>query len=227
VDYRFTASMEDRLDGIEDGNSTMTDVLSEFYTGFSRELDEAFATVSKDDIELPVEETDIICDKCGARMVIKRGRFGTFAACPNYPACRNTKTIDKDGNPVEKKVEEPEKIGEQCPECGADLVKRKSRFGEFIACLNYPKCRYTREIISPIGVSCPVCGGDVIARTSKKGTQYFVCINNPECKFISWTMPTNEKCPVCGGMLFKKKNSEDLVCGDKNCGYTKKAENND
>lgn len=227
VDYEFTAKLEDGLDSVANGDEKMINLLNGFYEKFSVELKNAEAALKDENFDVAEKQTDIICDKCGARMVIKRGRFGTFAACPNYPACRNTKTIDKDGNPVEKKVEEPEKIGEQCPECGADLVKRKSRFGEFIACLNYPKCRYTREIISPIGVSCPVCGGDVIARTSKKGTQYFVCINNPECKFISWTMPTNEKCPVCGGMLFKKKNSEDLVCGDKNCGYTKKAENND
>ena len=90
VDCKFTAYMESQLDDIESGKTTMLDVISGFYKNFSVELETAFKNVADRDIELPVEETDIICENCGSRMIVKNGRFGKFAACPNYPTCRNT-----------------------------------------------------------------------------------------------------------------------------------------
>ena len=99
VDYTFTADMEDQLDEIEKGNADMVEVLNSFWKGFERALERAETTIGKSSFELPVEETDIICEKCGAKMVIKNGKFGKFAACPNYPACKNTK-------PLEEKKEE-------------------------------------------------------------------------------------------------------------------------
>ena len=93
VDYEFTAQMESSLDNIEHGNSSIESVLSSFYGEFAKQLEAAEMSVSKDDVKLPVEETDIICEKCGAKMVVKTGRYGKFAACPNYPDCKNTKPI--------------------------------------------------------------------------------------------------------------------------------------
>ncbi|OLA61032.1 MAG: DNA topoisomerase I, partial [Firmicutes bacterium CAG:272_52_7] len=129
VDYEFTAEMEDELDSIANGKTDMKTVLTEFYTGFEKDLENAEKTVSKDEIVVPEQETDIICEKCGARMVVKQGRFGKFAACPNYPECRNTKPLDKDGKPVEKNDTPPEKTGELCPLCGGDMLKRHGRYG--------------------------------------------------------------------------------------------------
>ncbi|MCQ2456807.1 MAG: topoisomerase DNA-binding C4 zinc finger domain-containing protein, partial [Clostridia bacterium] len=216
--YRFTASMEDKLDGIEDGNSTMTGVLSEFYTGFSRELDEAFATVSKDDIELPVEETDIICDKCGAKMVIKEGRFGKFAACPNYPECKNTKPLKRDGTPAEPEKKESVP-GMKCEVCGSDMVLRTGRYGSFYACSAYPKCKFTKQITKPLGVKCPECGAEIVTKFGRNKTMFYSCEKYPECKFSSWDMPTNEKCPECGDMLLRKKGKSLLVCRNEKCSY--------
>jgi DNA topoisomerase-1 len=93
VDYKFTADMEDKLDAIEKNEATLVGVLSEFWGDFEGQLERATAKLDSASIEVPVEETDIICDRCGSRMVVKNGRFGKFAACPNYPRCLNTKPL--------------------------------------------------------------------------------------------------------------------------------------
>ena len=139
-------------------------------------------------------------------MVIKHGRFGTFAACPGYPECKNTKAIDKKGNVMEKKTEEPEKTDMKCEKCGGDIVIRSSSYGRFYACSNFPKCRYTKAILEPIGVKCPKCGGDIVKAYGKKKNLYYRCEKYPECDFSSWDLPTAEKCPKCGKMLFEKTN---------------------
>ena len=115
---------------------------------------------------------------------------------------------------------EPESIGEECPECGHDLVKKRGRFGEFIACSNYPECRYTRPILSSIGVKCPKCGeGDIVKRKSKKGKTFYGCSRYPECDYVAWNRPAGEKCPECGEELFVRGTT--LYC--EKCKY--KAEN--
>ena len=99
----------------------------------------------------------------------------------------------------------PEPIGEACPECGHDLVKKRGRFGEFIACSNYPECKYTRPILSTIGVKCPQCGeGEIVKRKSKKGRTFYGCSRYPECDYVAWNRPAGEKCPVCGEDLYVK-----------------------
>ena len=100
---------------------------------------------------------------------------------------------------------EPEPIGEACPECGHDLVKKRGRFGEFIACSNYPRCKYTRPILSSIGVKCPKCGeGEIVKRKSKKGRTFYGCSRYPECDYVAWNRPAGEKCPECGEDLYVK-----------------------
>ncbi len=218
VDYKFTAMMEDKLDSIEEGDVKMEDILSEFYKDFKVELDAAFASVSKDDIEIPVEETDIVCDKCGAKMIIKEGRFGKFAACPNYPECKNTKPITKDGK--EKPDESDRKVeGMKCDLCGADVVLRNGRYGSFYACSSYPKCKFTKQIAKNLGVKCPECGSEIVIKYGRNRSQFYSCEKYPECKFSSWDIPTNEKCPVCGDMLLRKKGKNQLVCRNENCKY--------
>ncbi|MDR1375892.1 MAG: type I DNA topoisomerase [Synergistaceae bacterium] len=114
---------------------------------------------------------------------------------------------------------EPEPIGEDCPECGKPLVKKRGRFGEFIACSGYPECRYTRAILAVIGVKCPKCGemdgGEIVKRRSKKGKTFFGCSRYPDCDYVSWNQPTGEKCPQCGAVLQKK--GKTTLCPE--CGY--------
>lgn len=217
VDCKFTAYMESQLDDIESGKTTMLDVISGFYKNFSVELEAAFKNVADRDIELPVEETDIICEHCGSRMIVKNGRFGKFAACPNYPACKNTKPLAKTGDGlVEKKAE---KTDMKCELCGADMILRTGRYGSFYACSRYPECKFTKQKVKSLGVKCPECGSDIVTKYGKNKTVFYSCSRYPECKFSSWDMPTNEKCPNCGGMLYRKKGKNQLICKTEGCGY--------
>lgn len=217
VDCKFTAYMESQLDDIESGKTTMLDVISGFYKNFSVELEAALKNVADRDIELPVEETDIICENCGSRMIVKNGRFGKFAACPNYPACKNTKPLAKTGEGlVEKKAE---KTDMKCELCGADMILRTGRYGSFYACSRYPECKFTKQKVKSLGVKCPECGSDIVTKYGKNKTVFYSCSRYPECKFSSWDMPTNEKCPSCGGMLYRKKGKNQLICKTEGCGY--------
>ena len=218
VDYAFTAKMENDLDSIENGEETMLDVLSSFYEKFAADLEKAEQTVSKETIQLPVEETDMICEKCGSRMIVKSGRFGKFAACPNYPACKNTKPLSGDGKATDTSAEPTDMI---CEKCGAPMVKRKGKYGEFLACSTYPICKNTKQLVKEIGVSCPLCGNPVIVRRSRNHSVYYACENHPACDFLSWDQPTDQKCPNCGKPLYIKKGKHLLICHEKKCGYKK------
>ena len=219
VDYEFTAQLEDRLDGIEHGESTMEKVLGDFYDGFKKSLDAADANLEKGNIEIPAEETDIICDKCGSRMIVKNGRFGRFAACPNYPACKNTKPLNKPENDGEQQEKQQIVADFKCELCGGDMVLRTGRYGSFYACANYPKCKFTKQRTKDIGVPCPKCGAKIVSKMGRNKTVFFSCERYPDCDFSTWDMPTNEKCPDCGKMLYRKKGKDLYVCQDKECGY--------
>ncbi len=218
VDYKFTANMESELDAIAHGNNTLEKVLGDFYGGFEKTLARAQEKIGENKVELPVEESDIICDKCGRRMIVKSGRFGKFAACPGYPECKNTKPLDASGN-VKKEKEEPEKTDIKCELCGGDIVIRKSRYGKFYACSNFPKCKYTKPIREEIGVSCPKCGAAVVKSFGKNHTVFFSCSEYPKCDFSVWDMPTEKKCPSCGERLLIKKGKNLLYCMNKDCAY--------
>lgn len=217
VNYQFTASMEDKLDCIENGKENLESVLTEFYEDFAKELEEAQNTVSKEDIQLPVEETDIICELCGSKMIVKKGRYGKFAACPNYPTCKNTKPLNKKEDSGEEK--EPEIAPFKCEVCGADMVLRTGRYGAFYACVKYPTCKFTKQKVKELGVNCPSCGSPLVTKYGKNRTIFYSCSKYPECNFSSWDLPTNKKCPNCGEMLYQKKGKNMLICKKDECGY--------
>ena len=219
LNYKFTATMEDNLDTIEQGKVTIEDVLSSFYKSFKKELDKASEKLGSETIDVPVEETDIICDLCGSKMIIKNGRFGKFAACPNYPECKNTKTLDKNGQVAESKP--VEKADFKCEICGADMVLRSGRFGDFYACENYPKCKCTKAKEGKTDLKCPDCGADIVIKVTKSRKQFYSCSEYPKCSFSTWDIPTVEKCPNCHGMLLEKKTKMNhyLYCRDEKCGY--------
>ncbi|MDR1377917.1 MAG: type I DNA topoisomerase [Synergistaceae bacterium] len=128
-----------------------------------------------------------------------------------------TVEVAKDAAKVE--LPDPEPVGEDCPQCGSPLVKKRGRFGEFIACSGYPECRYTRAILTTIGVKCPQCGetagGEIVKRRSKKGKTFFGCSRYPDCDYIAWNQPTGKKCPDCSGDL--QKRGKTILC--PTCGY--------
>ena len=116
--------------------------------------------------------------------------------------------VEKAFKEMEKK--EPEKTGEKCPDCGNDLVKRNGKFGEFIACSNYPECKYIKKEKKEVKeiMNCPKCDGKIIEKPTRKGKIFYGCSNYPKCKFASWDQPISEKCPKCSGTLVIKKDKK-------------------
>jgi len=224
IDYEYTASMESKLDSIENKENTIVGVISDFYKTFEREMKVAYSNDSKVKVAPTYEESDVICDKCGAKMVYKNGRFGKFLACPSYPACRNTKALDKDGKVVVKQEETVELAGFKCELCGGEMVIRRGKFGTFYACSNYPTCTNTKQKTVDTGALCPKCSSKVLARHGKGRTLFYSCENYPECDFSSWDMPLSENCPDCGEMLFYRKSKKNVICKNKNCGYKREEE---
>lgn len=205
VNEKFTAEMENNLDGIASGKIEWHEVIKDFYKEFRVELD--VAEKEMEEIEIKDEVSDVKCENCGAFMVIKKGRYGKFLACPNYPECKNTKPLNG--------KEAAEETNEVCEICSSKMLKRKGRYGEFLACSNYPTCKNTKPILKTIDVNCPQCGGKIAVKFTKAGRRFFGCTNYPDCKFISWLEPTNEKCPKCGEMMVLKDNK--ATCINKNC----------
>ncbi len=161
------------------------------------------------------------CENCGKPMALKRGRFGQFLACTGYPECKTTRKIIA-GSKTPKKPDVA--LDETCPQCGqAKLMLREGRFGEFISCGNYPKCKYIKP--KTVGVPCPKpgCGGELIERRSKRGKVFYGCLKYPDCDFVVWNKPVPEPCPQCGApfLLEKSTKREGLVryCNEEACDY--------
>ena len=150
VDVEFTAGMEEELDEVEDGRRSWNGVLGNFYPPFEEELEKARVNIEK--IQIKDEESDVICEKCGRRMVYKLSKFGKFLACPGYPECRNTKAIR-------------DETGAKCPKCGGEILRKRSRKGKtYYACENLPKCDFMAWDQPVSGERCPKCGGLLLKR---------------------------------------------------------------
>ncbi|MCI6269140.1 MAG: type I DNA topoisomerase [Clostridiales bacterium] len=162
VDIAFTAGMEEQLDEVEEGKRGWRDVLRDFYGPFEKTLEKAEAEIEK--VEIKDEVSDVVCDKCGAMMVYKFGRFGRFLACPNFPECRNTKAIQVE-------------ITAPCPVCGGKLLEKTSRKGrKFYGCERYPDCDFVSWEM-PVEQKCPKCGGYMVLKRGRKGESYYLCAN--------------------------------------------------
>ena len=168
-----------------------------------------------DDADLNEKGEEELCENCGRPMVLKKGRFGTFFACSQYPDCKTTKRIGGE----ERKPDVP--LDEKCPQCSSNLVLKYGRFGEFTACSNYPSCKYVKQ--KTIGVKCPECGeGDISERRSRRGKTFYGCTRYPDCKFVAWSKPLDEPCPKCGSkyLLEKWPKSGHLAqCPNPECKY--------
>lgn len=241
MDVGFTAGMEDKLDGIENGGKDWHQLIGDFYPHFAEQL--AKANSDGD------EPTDIICEKCGAKMIRKTGRYGKYLACSNYPECSNIRS---------ENIEESDVI---CEKCGAKMIVKTGKYGKFLACPNYPKCSFvkpideettaekcekcggtmvmkkgkfgkylyctacknTKSVTEEAGV-CPVCHKPTRKMTSRAGKTFYGCSSYPECSFMSWDMPTGELCPKCGKYLVYSKDGKNKRCSGKDCDYTIKNE---
>ena len=167
VDPEFTAHMEEELDQVEEGKENWKAVLRTFYPNFARTLSLAEQEIDK--VQVQDEVSDVICDQCGARMVYKLGRYGRFLACPNFPACRNTK-------PILVYLDAP------CPTCGKRLMEKVSKKGrKFYGCEGYPDCDFI-SWDKPVAEKCPRCGSYMVEKHNRKGETLHLCANE-SCRY--------------------------------------------
>ena len=224
LNVEFTAGMEDELDKIEEGKEKWTKAMKRFYTPFSRDLKKAEKEMR--DVKRQEVPTDIDCDKCGAKMVIKWGRNGEFLACPNYPECKNTKNF-KRSETGEIAIAPEEEVNEICGECGRPMLLRWGKFGKFLGCSGYPECKNIQPLEKPVdlGIKCPECAeGNIKERKSRWGKVFYGCDKYPECKFASWDKPMPTPCPDCASPILvekvTKRNGRTHRCYKKDCGYS-------
>jgi DNA topoisomerase-1 len=224
LNVEFTAGMEDDLDKIEDGKEKWTKTMKRFYTPFERDLKKAAKEMR--DVKRQEVPTDIDCEKCGAKMVIKWGRNGEFLACPQYPECKSTKNF-KRGNEGEVEIAVEEEVDEACEKCGRPMLMRFGKFGKFLGCSGYPECKNIQPLQKPVdlGIKCPECKeGNIKERKSRWGKMFYGCDKYPECKFASWDKPLPTPCPDCDSPILVekilKRTGRTHRCYKKDCGYS-------
>ena len=178
VDTKFTASLEDKLDTVEEGTTEWRQILRDFYPPFEKMLSVAEEQIEK--VEVKDEVSNVPCEKCGAMMVYKMGRFGKFLACPNFPACRNAK-------PIVHYIDAP------CPKCGARLMEKTSKKNrKFYGCEKYPDCDFV-SWEKPIVDKCPKCGSYMVEKPGKRGEVVHLCANET-CRYkISVPRPQEDE----------------------------------
>lgn len=168
ADVTFTAGMEEQLDSIEDGKTEWEGVIQAFYGPFEQTFAAAEQEIEK--IKLKDEESDVICEKCGRRMVYKMGRYGKFLACPGFPDCRNAKPIVVD-------------TGAACPKCGGHILEKKSKKGrKYFGCEHNPTCDFMTWDEPVKDEKCPQCGGLLLRKSSRSGKK-LMCYNTEECGY--------------------------------------------
>jgi DNA topoisomerase-1 len=185
-------------------------------------------TAAKPDMNTPeaqeAEESEEYCENCGRVMVLRRGPFGMFMACPGYSEDPPCKTIRKLTQKQQQKPPQP--TGEDCPLCSKPLVLRQGAYGEFVSCSGYPKCKYIKQNLIE-GMKCPKCGeGDIAERKARRGNIFWGCTNYPKCDFTSNYKPVPTKCPECGSPYLVEKTLKSgiyLECPNKKKGAEEEA----
>ena len=175
MNIKFTAEMEEQLDNVELGKQKWQDIVDVFYKDFHTQMEYASKQMGVSMQKQAPVMSDIKCDKCGAMMVYRDGKFGRFLACSNYPTCKNTKNINQPVNQVEEKG--------KCPKCSGVVSAKYSKRGKlFFGCDNYPKCDYISWDL-PLDEKCPMCGFNLFKKFPAKGGTQIIC-NNKGCTYV-------------------------------------------
>ena len=220
----YTRDMEEQLDRIEEGTADYEGTVGGFYRNFSVDLEKAARSMPDVKVKgLPSDET---CDKCGAAMVMKVGKFGMFLSCSAWPACRNTREVDK-AEAAAPGADEP------CENCGKPMVVKRGRFGQFLACTGYPACKTTRKIVAtprgaesarpdrPLDEPCPKCGQPLVVKHGRYG-EFTACSDSRECRYVK-RESTGVACPSDGGDIVVRKSRRGVFYGCANypkCDFT-------
>ena len=216
VDFQFTAHMEDEFDDIADGKMKWQSVIEEFYIPFAATLKDKNKELDKKDIA-PVKEIGEKCPECKKPLVERFGRYGKFIACSDYPNCKYSRPLE---NKKEMKnavvaaedgrtTKVADATDEECEKCGGKMILKEGRFGKFLACENYPKCKNTKTIITDTKVKCPECkNGTLVERRTKRGRMFWGCSAYPKCKYASWQDPNKKKNESDGSEVITAAESE-------------------
>ncbi len=218
IDVEYTRNLEEDLDKIEQGKTDYVKTLEGFYKKFKKDL----ARADKDMIDLKKGiEIGEACEKCGAPMLKKVGKFGPFIACSAYPDCTNTRELETS----EPESDTGEEEIEPCENCGRPMVVKRGRFGQFLACTGYPECKTTRKLIATkqgglkaakpdqiLDEKCPRCGSNLVIKQGRFG-EFTACTNYPECRYVKHKT-TGVKCPKDadkGGEIVERKSKRGKV----------------
>lgn len=201
VDYHFTADLEEKLDDIATDGKDWVELVANFYKPFIKTIEEKKKSVKKSDVVM--EKTDEVCEVCGEPMQVKLGKNGKFLSCSTYPKCKNAKPMKDDREKEEKLAKEFK--DEKCDKCGSQMIVKNGRFGEFLACSAYPKCKTTRPLAHDLHVNCPKCKEKLVEKRTKRGKVFYGCSNYPKCDFATWSKPIDDPCPVCKGLQVQSK----------------------
>ena len=210
INVDFTANLENWLDKIAEGKATYKKVMTDFYKVFAAELASANVEAEKDKKENQ-EVSDVTCEKCGAKMIVKMGRYGKYLACPNYPNCKNIKPYSL--------AEGPEEVSDvKCDACGMLMVYRTGPYGRYLKC---PSCGANKAIVIDTGIVCPKCHeGHMVQRRSHRGRIFYGCSRYPKCDMALWNEPINQFCETCGAIMTKKtyKTGKEVIsCSNPDC----------
>ncbi len=222
----FTAEMENELDEIAAGKMKYEKMLGDFYKPFLKDVKEKDKSTEKI-TNLGEAPAEFKCPVCGSDMIIKLSKNGKFLSCSKFPDCTGARKIDG------SIMEGPKDTGELCPKCGVEgttppkgkepgrLIEREGRFGKFIACSNYPKCKFIKtspeeEAKKRTGVKCPLDGGEIMERRGRFGL-FYSCANYPDCKFIMKSKPTGNICKLCGSLMMEGSKTIPERCSNKSC----------
>lgn len=210
INVDFTANLENWLDKIAEGKATYKKVMTDFYKVFEAELESANVEAEKDKKENQ-EVADVTCEKCGAKMIVKMGRYGKYLACPNYPNCKNIKPYSL--------AEGPEEVSDvKCDACGTLMVYRTGPYGRYLKC---PSCGANKAIVIDTGIVCPKCHeGHMVQRRSHRGRIFYGCSRYPKCDMALWNEPINQFCETCGAIMTKKtyKTGKEVIsCSNPDC----------
>ena len=210
INVDFTANLENWLDKIAEGKATYKKVMTDFYKVFEAELESANVEAEKDKKENQ-EVSDVTCEKCGAKMIVKMGRYGKYLACPNYPNCKNIKPYSL--------AEGPEEVSDvKGDACGTLMVYRTGPYGRYLKC---PSCGANKAIVIDTGIVCPKCHeGHMVQRRSHRGRIFYGCSRYPKCDMALWNEPINQFCETCGAIMTKKtyKTGKEVIsCSNPDC----------
>jgi DNA topoisomerase I len=211
IDLGFTAEMEEDLDRIASGAKPWEPIVKTFFHEVEGTIAERQEKVSR-----PEEATDETCPECGqetgAKLVRKWGRYGWFLSCSRYPDCKYRRNANQSAEQAAEQAE-PELTDVPCPKCGKPMVRRSGRFGPFLGCSDYPKCRGIKNLGEQSFGTCPKCGqGEVVSKRTKRGKTFYSCNRYPDCDFALWQAPLSQPCPSCGGLLVPDRDPDTATC---------------